>query len=463
MIIKDRWQTLTLAALIVLLLGCGGGYYELTLIPEGESLRRELVYTVAANSADTEPANEERLDSEEQPGAQPVPPEVKRLAEVYGTEVQSQEDGQYRFAATFTGAMPDDVGGAGRYSRKATSLGALCVYGERFRGSYELAATLERRFEKIETLTTLLASWVRTAGKESPLRDRLESVVAGELRRDLKDAVVLAMSLSAKQSEAEDEEFMMHLAHFFYERGYIDLDLILNGRWADESDAEMLSQFRRGLVLKLALDNEQPLLQTWPVLADPETANASLNEAVEATEVYQQYAREVSDDQDESETPEGVDLLSLLLWEISGFDLEPRDSLTVHLQCPHEPLLTNGEWLPDENRLRWQASMPMRDSPTAGAPPSFCYATWSEPDREFQQRRFGRVLIEGDALATYCSWRVSLHAREGTEWDHFLESLTPGGDLAGAISGFTFSGEADPSSPAARRIDEIQELLKKAL
>lgn len=451
-------RTLGPIVFAALLIGCGGGerVYELELVPDGESLSRELIYSASP----AVPEDEGEPSETEETGEQEISPEVKRLAAVFEADIPPHADGKYQFRKSFAGAMPDDVGGSGRFARKVTSVGSLYVYSERFRGSYELVNMLESRFEKLETLTDLLAHWVRTAGKESPLRDRLERVVEEDLRRDLKNALLLALMMSEDDSDDDAERFWMHLAQYFSERDYIDLDLILSGRWAGNSDAESLALLRRAIVLKLNLEDEVLLLQTWPALANAEDFEASLDEAVEMTEAYQQYAQQRSDD--EKEPLPGSTMVGTLLWEVIGIDFGAWDSLTVYLKCPHEPLLTNGEWLPDEGRLHWNATLSARDSSSADAPPNLCYAVWSEPNSDFQQRHFGQVALEGESLANYCSWRASLHSREGAEWDQFLEGLTPADDLQNALSGFTFSEETVPRSPAAERIEEIYELFKAA-
>lgn len=179
------------------------------------------------------------------------------------------------------------------------------------------------------------------------------------------------------------------------------------------------------------------------------------------TETYQQYSQQMSEEQDENGSPDGSAVLGSLLWEsFISWDFATRDQLTVYLESPHEPLLTNGDWLSDETRLRWQMRLSPRDSSTADVPPNLCYAIWSEPDHDFQQRHFGQITLEGKPLATYCSWRVSLDDREGAEWDRFLENITAADDVATAVSEFAFSGEPETWSPAAQQIKQIQELFE---
>lgn len=446
-------RALAILLIALPLSGCGGSNYELTLEPKGESLSRTLVYSEGNPAEDTE-----------EPEAAPPEPsaEVARLAAVFKIEVPQTVDGNYRFAGNFTGATPDDVGGAGQYARKETSLGALCIYVERFRGSYELAEIVERRFEKVEMLTSLLAHWVRTTGKESPLRNRLEQVVREELPRDLKNVVLLAMTLDQAEGEQDEEQFLMHLGQYLAEREYLNLDMVLKGASGGDSEANALYLLQHSILLKLEL-SEAELLKTWPALATLETFKASLNEAIETTDAYRQYVERRTEESEGEEVPEGSQLLGTLLAEMIGLEFAAGDSVNVTLQCPHEPLLSNGEWSAEEGRVTWEMQLSKRGSTSMATPPDLCYAIWSEPDSEFQQQHFGKVLLVGELLATYCTWRVSLEAEEGAEWDRFIEAFAGGENLEEAVSEFKFSGSQESQSPAAQQMESIRGLFKKSL
>jgi len=70
--------------------------------------------------------------------------------------------------------------------------------------------------------------------------------------------------------------------------------------------------------------------------------------------------------------------------------------------------------------------------------PTFFYASWSEPNREYQQEHFGRVVLSDEDLAQYCIWRENLDEGSGKEWDSFILSLNPAEDMEGRLKAFRF-------------------------
>jgi hypothetical protein len=79
----------------------------------------------------------------------------------------------------------------------------------------------------------------------------------------------------------------------------------------------------------------------------------------------------------------------------------------------------------------------------------FCYAAWSEPEAAFQKEHFGRVILRGDELMSYCLWRAGLPARRIAEWDAFLSSLRPEENIQTKLDAFHFSDEAKAAPAAA--------------
>lgn len=436
-----------LGLFVLPLLGCNAGSerFDVAIVPAGQGVERSLRY-----ESEVIEAEEPSADAASAP-----PAEAVRLATLFHAAVPAPVEGAYHFKSTFDAAMPDDVGGAGRWTRKQTSLGALCIYNERFRGSYDLAEKLEEQLETAETLSTLLSDWVRDAGTASPLRDRLEHVVREELPRDLKDFLVLSLFEAPAEHEDDAADLWMHAAQHFSERGYLDVDLLLQAMWHLHSGVDQLRIARSIIAHKLQLENDQQILATWPALATPELLEASLNKVVEATETYREFIEPMKEVDGEAPLPAGVDLLGSFAWTFIGRGWTPSDSLSVALQCPQKPLKTNGEWREEEMQLRWEASVPKRGVFPL-EPPQLCYAIWTEPDENFQREHFGKVVLKGEALGSYCSWRFSLDVPEGEQWDRFLNASKPGDDLAYLIGEFAFSGPREGWSSAAREIDQIQ-------
>jgi hypothetical protein len=132
---------------------------------------------------------------------------------------------------------------------------------------------------------------------------------------------------------------------------------------------------------------------------------------------------------------------SLISFQLGG------DSLSVKLATVREPLLTNGQFKGDTKVIEWKdRGLPRNDSP-----PRVVYAIWTEPDPAEQQKRFGKVIFEGDLLVRYCAWYHGLTEAERKQWDEFVGTLSPGPKLRGSLSQFRFAGE-DVSLAYDRRL-----------
>jgi hypothetical protein len=460
------------AASVIALLwlgGCGRDQYEVNLEPDGAAMQRELVY---------------RPHSVPVAGSENATSEVVHLAERYGIDVPAlEESSSYRFAGRFTGAMPDDVGGAGFFDRYDTTLGTMCVYIERFRGSHDVAEKIEHQFAAAETLVDLLRRWARETASPSPEADRIDQFFEQELQKDLKN---LAAYLTASglldtpensQQESCDEEaqkqawlsLAAQVGQYLWERDYIDMDGLSRLAWSKQATPEESMEFvREVLVHKLRLADDRQLLQTLPPLETPELLVASLNDFLASTEEYQQFLARQKPPQPSEEPVQEVALLVELL--IRTFELPvvmlfkwAGDSLDVGLSSPEEPLATNGNWSAETQRIRWSRSIETRDAEASRTPPDVLYAVWTEPEPTYQAERFGDLVLDKEELVRYCTWRRALQDHEGAQWDRFLETLSPDSDVAAEIQGFAFADAEESLSPAARALEAVQKLLIELL
>ena len=143
----------------------------------------------------------------------------------------------------------------------------------------------------------------------------------------------------------------------------------------------------------------------------------------------------------ESKKPEPETVIGDLL--VAAFlpaFLHGTDHLDVHLTTTVKPFYTNGTWDEHAGQVRWSDRMLAADS-DASEFPILLYACWSEPDAAAQTARFGKLVLVGEALSSYCLWYRGLATSEAREWDTFLADLLPGDDLAERIRAFRFSGE----------------------
>ncbi len=82
-----------------------------------------------------------------------------------------------------------------------------------------------------------------------------------------------------------------------------------------------------------------------------------------------------------------------------------------------------------------------RTLPSAEQPPVVAYAAWDTPNVAVQEACFGKVVLKGQPLATYCVWYHGLTDAERQEWDEFLTRLPQGEEMEAAIQAFRFRGE----------------------
>ena len=113
------------------------------------------------------------------------------------------------------------------------------------------------------------------------------------------------------------------------------------------------------------------------------------------------------------------------------------DHLTVKLSLSAAPVHSNGKWDETKNEMIWESGLEERDKATRL--PVFCYASWCEPNKNFQEEHFGRAILDGDDLLKYCVWRDSLEDPQALAWDAFLASLQRGEALTNKLEAFRFS------------------------
>ena len=130
-------------------------------------------------------------------------------------------------------------------------------------------------------------------------------------------------------------------------------------------------------------------------------------------------------------------------WGVIDLDLDidlfaSGDVVSVSLAARAKPFLTNGSYDENRNRVTWSRTVkPVTDKQLR--PPAFCYAVWAEPDAAVQGRHFGKVVLTGQSLADYCTWRASMAPAEAAEWEALLADLKGGAGLIDKLEAFRFS------------------------
>jgi hypothetical protein len=123
--------------------------------------------------------------------------------------------------------------------------------------------------------------------------------------------------------------------------------------------------------------------------------------------------------------------------EINMFSAGSSSPLQVALHLPREPLETNGDWDEETGVVTWSNRIDLAESPIE-LPASF-FAFWVKPAAEFQEQRFGTVVIDGDELVEYALWSNGLTSKQRTEWEALLEDLDAESDAGNKLEDFRFS------------------------
>jgi hypothetical protein len=190
----------------------------------------------------------------------------------------------------------------------------------------------------------------------------------------------------------------------------------------------------------MGVPKDQAIPQSLGFLDDQEALLKSVEQYLEQSQEYQKWVDAYQQGTKDSKPPKPGDVLVAKLLEAFPLWRIADDRLTVTLAVPTEPYWTNGEWDPEDKRVRWTRSLLTSESELTEFPP-LCYAIWTEPDAKTQTERFGKVVLENRALADYCLWHRGLSEAEAQEWETFLKSLKPGKDLVPRLQSFRFSQE----------------------
>jgi hypothetical protein len=458
-------QSLLLLA-VAALLGCQHTHYEVELVPEGDSVTRKM--TVWRERQEDGRTIIEELPTEE----------LTRIAEAYGKPIPPPSAVKHTFHGRFSGELPADLQGKGWYVTWDSPLGRVAAYSERVRGDIDLAGDVADRQAAADELTDLIVGWADSEWKAIEGFPKLREFLDVELRRDLKNLSLYwwAYTTTAEEASSGTEQAAVRMTHYLAERGYFQPTETPRLARAIQEVSQgkphrFLKMVQQLIVRKLGRESEEKIPESLKFLADPEKAQASIERYLESTEQYQalleQWKKEAALDPDR-EPPKPRDVLGLAAARAFPLDMlfADNDQLKVRLSLDEPPIATNGDWNKEEHAVVWSREIPNAGD-TDHSPPTFFYATWVEPRVAAQEVAFGRVVVQGERLASYCLWYAGLSEDEARQWDTFVATLRPGEDLAEKIGKFRFAKEPpfdalpDYEGHAQHAIDWIRAGLNK--
>jgi hypothetical protein len=429
-----KWFLGILAAAVVVLGGCSaGGYYLIDVYPTEDGMRRVVRFL------DRVPLSEERialLPPSEQPEPQAHVPDVSvrrsppdemvaRLNQAYG-----RADADGRWEATFASDLPAVFDGAGVFDRAWSPLGSEVVYTERFGGTDDLLEVEATRKRAVEVLGRLIRTWVMSEVARDPRSRRLGPSLARQIDKDLGILSLMATETARVGSHESDSlemsTLMPRLQLYLYEHGYTE-------RWSLGPDRGYLVPLLRPVLRReMGIPVDAPDPPCLAFLADDRTAFDSFDRYLRGTEEFRRVRRTQlargNMDWIHAQDTEGVGISALLHVIADSLSVEVEifkvPYVTVRVRCPVKPAATNGEYDERTGIVERQIPLLARSLPT-----QYVYVRWVEPDRERQERLFGRVLLDGQALVWFAANWSEADEAERAGWIAFARSLEPGAPL----------------------------------
>ncbi len=384
------------------------------------------------------------------------------IAKLYEKQIDSNI-----FWGTFDANLPNDLGGAGFYTTFRTDMGQATLYSERFGGNDNVNDTLEKVRMIADRGVDFFIGWLEHELGDDPNFARLKVFCNENVRHDVKNLAVYfwLSDNSLKTQNNTSEEMFMRMVHYVMERGYLRPKRMYFFVAGSMADVEQIFQLlRQWIADKMNYSSPEIATERLGFLSDTKRVEQSTNGYVRTTDFFAKAweAKKLQENDPNSEPPQ-IDVGDLILHDI---DLEfdffswSKRKVEVKLACPNEPFHTNGEWNQLASQVVWASTIAGDEKL-----PTFFYAAWSEPNREYQQEHFGRVVLANEDLAQYCIWRENLDEGKAQEWDSFILSLNPGEDLIGRLNTFQFSADRQKGldSEESDLAKKLRELILAAL
>jgi len=439
----------------LILTACNTKEYKIELRPQGAVMQRAVTMPVSSEQFDLIAARY---------GLEPT---AEQLASFEESRIADQT-----LSSEFGNTMPDDIGGQGFFLHYVSPFGSSSTYTESFRGNSDLAGMLELRKLAFDRLCSVLLLVLDQALAETEDYARFRQFVDTELRHDLWNIILLASSTDTIGRTLSptvwgfDESFAwpfsIRTLHYLIERGYVDgsklQDTMPLLTALDTNDLDSARQLLEVVTRSIAR------VMAGQDVAELPAPLARLTESIFSGDLERSWDALL---QNNEQLP-----AMIAAWNDEPSDSEPyvlKDSqfldrlgeqslgfkifsfgfsgnvLKVELHLPVQPYQSNG--IQDDGGVMiWSqalASPRLEDSDL----PNLVYAFWSEPDTAYQLQHLGTIAFADEDLADFCLWYLALPEAKQGEWDAFVDSLTPDGDLMNRLREFGFSDETGPVKP----------------
>jgi hypothetical protein len=421
----SKYICLTVAALLVFIAGCDEYEYTIEMTPQAETLKRTINFS----------SN--------------LPDEQKRAVE----ESYPEQIDANTFSGAFKVELPNDVGGAGYYTYFVTNMGSTATYKERFRGDDDLNQHIVDFQMFVDRYVDFTINWLEFELGKEPNFGNLRAFLDKKLRIDAKNFGLYSGfgDVVGRYDSNATDEFHQRVVLYLEERGYInpgqsDILMQMGGSGGEEEVMKLLRDIVAG---EIGCCREGEDSGKLAFLDSNDSIEKSIIRYIRSTERYRQmWEKEKISKKDANLPPPDVDILAFIAEGAPiPFDFNFGSipyKVNVRLNCPYKPFKTNGQWQDANNQVCWTDYLKDKDDL-----PTFFYATWSEPNNDFQSRHFGRVILEGKNLAEYCYWEKSIEAGQVRQWNEFLSGIDPNMEIGTMVKAFRFPGEsAEPNAPS---------------
>lgn len=381
--------------------------------------------------------------------------EADRVESLYGSGSVRSEGGETAFTASFDESLPSEIGNRNGLSEVRTSLGVAKLYWESFDPGGDHWSDLDHRMASGELWMRMFGRWAEMRIDDDSRREEFKAVLEREYLPLARDTMLLwsamqaasqAQRVSAQVRDAKDRSEISDDERF---RRTIFLPMLLllaeRGIFTPEESQRLMLLSTRGNPNEAErrwsfAEVIAPALQRQFRRFDPEALPPTMPSLLASGISFYFFASNSSrlddlllaspvvPDEDKERLRRGE--RGIALPPVFGVRIGSRPKPTeteVVLATGAEPYLTNGTWDPEAKSVRFKGRI-LEGRERVSLYPATFHAAWTLPDEPFQKRCFGATLLDGEALAAYCSWHQALPAKPRTRWDAALETLAETGD-----------------------------------
>jgi hypothetical protein len=402
--------------------------------------------------------------------------ELTRLAPLYAEHPSAAGDLRQTFRGTFADRMPADVGGHGTYRTVVTPIGSGHWYLERFRGTTDPDGEYYDRRAAIDRLVDLVVGWFDLQLKDAAHHAAVRRFLNQEFRQDVRNVAFYvwlaasddrpdAVMVETRQEPRRLPDKMIAAAEYLVEHEYVaSVSTLAVGISNASTPADQLRTLRRLIAAKSGLDAAKAD-EYFPFLADEATARKSWGEFLRTTPEYATKKKMWKPDPQKPDQVDGPDpliVLDALTTQAVTLDIfDDRDELRLTLTVPRAPHETNGDFegaaAPTAGgTVTWHKHLHSRREL-----PTVCFASWTVANERFQTAHFGKVAVDGDALAKFVEYFGRLNPPHQAEFAAHLKALEQGDALRGRARDFHFTTPADDEAEflVGKMLDVLYESL----